>query len=178
LTISEKDLYKFVFYPDKLSSELFEYITKNIEKFQEQIQLLTDLKHSANEDLHDKEIVSKIYDKIAEFENSKNIELNLVNVSNDADVDYLTPDVDTWSTESNTQVKTFADKLSRYIAKVISSTYQTSILVFNKDFIELKDLEITIYPTKESFVIENSSEPLVLEPKRSIESLSLNLTKD
>ena len=174
MTISEKELYNFVFYPDKLSSHIFEYINNNKEKFQEQILLLNDLKQAANENLHDKDIVSEIYNRIAELEELKNIELSLVSVDNSGNIKNL-PELDSWDLEKNVQVKSFSDKHSRFLAKVVSSDTQTSILIINNDFSEIRDVEITIYPTEEIFLISNSSEPLILKPKREIKKLLLNL---
>ncbi len=173
MKITEKDLYNYVFYPESLSSQSYKYISNNLEKFQEEIKLLTELKLSLENPIDSDRIVSKIKEKIEQFEVSNNIKLN---ISLADDSNYLTPDdINLSDAELNFSTNIFTDKSSKFLAKITTKNNETSILISCKDQIELLDFAITIEPSNETFKIDNSSEPLILKPARTITGIIIHL---
>jgi len=175
LNITEKDLYTYVFNSSGLSSTKLKYISNNKKLFQKELQLLTELKEVIENQKVEDKVLSKIKSKIAEFNQQDNIELKLVNISHELDNKYLIPDIENWASTGEIQVKTFATENNSFIVKAISTKKETCILVFNKELKEYKEFKITILPSKEIFEISNSSSPIVLTPKREINSIIINL---
>ena len=49
--ITEKELFTYIFYPDELSEDIFNYISKNISKFSREIEMLAQLKKILDEEV-------------------------------------------------------------------------------------------------------------------------------
>lgn len=171
MSINEKELFLFVFYPDKLSRENFEYINNNKKVFNEELGLLNSLKIMENESVSDI-ILQKIYHKIKEKQNRNLIELNKDLNSND-DLSRLVLAADSPTLDRVSQTETFRDKDSHYLIKVISNNDSNKLFIFNDENAELRDFTITIKPSGNTYKIDSSTEPLLIQPKEIIEKISL-----
>lgn len=173
MSISDKELFNFIFYPDKLSEEQYSFIKNNLDEFKNEISLL-ELTKSSMDDNISEDILNRIHKKIKDFEDKSFVILEKVNNKTKLDEELLILAADSPKEEKSTKIETYADKNSKYLVKVISTSTENKLHIFNKDNEEIRDFQITILPTKRNFQIESSNIPLVIKPKLEITSLSFN----
>jgi len=173
MSISDKELFNYIFYPDKLSEEQKSFIKNNLNEFKGEINLLELTKSAMDENISE-EILNRIHKKIKNFENTSLVILEKINKKADLDKDLLILAADSPEEEETNKIETYADKNSKYLVKVISNSSENKLHIFNKDNEEIKDFQITVLPSGEIFNIESSNFPLVIKPSQEITSLSFN----
>ena len=174
MKITEKDLYKFVFYSDELSSDKLDFIKSNMSKFKASINLLLNIKENINNDIPFNTL-KNVYDKIDEHENDQQIILEPV--SNEVDSEYLVLAADSPSTEPLISSKTFQDSKSKFLAKVIFNNECNKIYIFPRNKKPYNNLELTLSPSQDSYLINLKDTPLIIEPKQNIDKITLDLSK-
>ena len=170
MSITEKELFNFIFYPDKLSDKKYEFIKTNLDNYKEEIDLLKSTKAGMNESVPEN-ILERIKKKIMEYENSRVVELKKIEDSSDIENEFLTLAADSPDDDSSIKIETYADKLSKILVKVVSSATENKLHIFNKGNEEIRDFGITILPSGTTFQIESSNIPLIIKPKQEIISL-------
>jgi hypothetical protein len=174
MNISEKELFYFIFYPDKLSEEVTEFIKMNIDIYKDEIDLLKLTKATMNEKVPE-DILKKIHQKIKDYEDTSFVVLKKVDNNTEIDNELLALAADSPKIENSNTVATYADKNSKYLVKIISNTTENRLHIFNKDNEEIKNFQITILPSGTTFDIESSNTHLVVKPMQEIASISFNL---
>ena len=173
MNISDKELFNYIFYPDKLSEEQYLFIKTNLNEFKNEISLLELTKSAMDENISE-DILNRIHKKIKDFEDTSFVILEKVDNKTKLDEELLILAADSPKEEKSTKIETYADKNSRYLVKIISSSSENKLHIFNKDNEEIKDFQITVLPSGETFKIESSNFLLVIKPQQEISSISFN----
>ncbi len=170
--VTERDLFNYIYYPDTLSEEIFNFIKQNQVKFKKELDLLSATKKSQNENVPE-EILEKIHLKINAIENRKIVKLFKEKSAVEKGEDYLVLAAESPTLERIIQTETFKDEDSHYLIKVISDKEFNKIFIFSQDNSELKDFTITLEPSGDSYNVETSSKPFIVRPRQNIERISL-----
>jgi hypothetical protein len=172
INLTEKDLFTFVFYSDNLSEEKRNLINNNIEKFRSELELLNGLKAALKEPVK-KSILDRIHEKIDNFEN-QNLHV-LEKIKTISDSDYLILAADSPEKITSPITETFVDPNNKFICKIISDNRTKKIYLFssldNKD----QEFDITIFPSKENFIVNKKDMPILLSPRQIINQIKLRL---
>lgn len=169
MDISEKDLYKYIMYPEQLEHEKFEYIKSNKEDFKSQLDLLEQLKESIQTDVPPNivnNIINKINDpaektfelfKVDKFKN--NSEYSLVSESH---VDYNTPNT-YYLEDSESQVQL---KIDIFNSKSVVS-------LFCSFDVEDSELLLKFLPSNYEMVINYDEQPITINKILEFNSIQL-----
>jgi hypothetical protein len=165
--ITEKDLFDYIFFPDLLSKEKYQYLG-NSNKFSEEIEFFTELKKSLRRELteHEKILISKrfpfysnyvvndtsriihLYPEDLPKKKVKGLELSAASVNN---------------SKSEIITRTFYDDNKTYIIKVINHHSYSKIFVFSTLDAIIKNFEITVFPQGIKYHFDDNTKPLLLD---------------
>ncbi|NWF88651.1 MAG: hypothetical protein HXY50_04220 [Ignavibacteriaceae bacterium] len=171
MIIDEKDIFMFVFFPEKLDDEKRKMIESN-SSFDEAVDFYNKLKLNSQ-----KELPSSVKKKLAEKIPAYNL----------PDVILLYPLVEPRSKTQNssrlaastkelnpkTTTKTFVDKEKEYLIKVMNYENETKIFVFSTSDEIVKDFELIIEPKSLTFHLADNSEPLTINHTIDAEKIQL-----
>jgi len=174
MLITEKDIFFYVFYPDKLDKDKKSFIEENQKDFDEQIYICKNIQSSINKDV-DPEIISEIEKKIKEKQNLMNIELFKVENKKQMYSEYLTLAADSQIEEEKLKVDTFIDANSEYIIKVINTAKENNIFIFEKNNDLIEDFDLKILPSGIEYEHINNQKPLIISPKVNIDKILITI---
>ena len=172
LRITEKDLFTYVFYSDNLSEDKRNLIISNLDKFTAELDLLKNIKAGLNEPVP-KSILERIHKKIDYIEN-KNIYL-LEKIETITDSEYLILAADSPEKNASPKTETFVDSNNKFMCKIISTNEANKIYIFSNLDDEDLEFDITIFPSKENYIVNNKDMPIVLSPKQIINQMKLRI---
>ena len=169
--ILEKDIYKFIFYPHELSSDKFKYISNNLEKYADQIELLSKLKNNLKSPISDKQLeeIEKLI-----IENEQN-EVILHKVDYDLSKGVVKLAAESPSLESEVTANTFLDVNNEFLLKINTTEKRSKIYFFSKNNTKFSKINLTINPSNKKFSFSNEDLPLETEPLRNIETVSVSV---
>jgi len=170
MNISEKDLYKYIFYPNKLSKEKFDYISLNKATFKSEIDYLKNIKNSYPS-LISNEITNKILDKIEIFE--KGNEIILYKIEPDSDNDYLILAADSPREKAEIITSTFKDNNGLFLIKINTTSDRSKIYLFFQDMEKRHEYNLTLNPSGENFEFNSAQLPLIVKPLANIKNINL-----
>ncbi len=170
--LSEKDLFTFVFYPNNLLEEKRILINSNLNKFKVELEFLNDLKNSLNQ-IVPKSILDRIHEKIDIFESKNGYLLEKINKIKDSE--YLVLAADSPNNIPTLKTDTFVDSQNKFMCKVISSNEANKIYLFSSADEEFLEFNITLLPSKESFIVNKKDMPVILSPKQIIDQIKLRI---
>lgn len=170
ISITEKDLYRYVFYPNILSIEKSNYIAQNIDQFKDELSLFNNFKESVEVDVSD-EILNKIHNKINRYSEQKEIILNII--SPNPDQEYSPSAADNSMDKSKELIKTFLDKTNNFLGKIITTTDHLKVYVFSKISAKQLIFEITLFPSNSVHTISSEDLPLIITPIQEIKQIKL-----
>lgn len=169
MNISEKDLYIFVFYQDKLSAEKAEYIKDNRSKFEAEINMLEEIRKNTQSNV-EQSIIDRIHDKIENGNRQNKITLERLIIDNGDD--HLILAADSPETDSN-KTETYIDKENLFLSKILSNDKMNRIYIFRNSNDEIYDFTVTLLPSKDQFTINSAELPLIIAPPQVIEKLEI-----
>lgn len=170
--LTEKDLFTYVFYPDNLSDEKRILINTNLEKFNAELELLNEIKDSLGQHVP-KSILDRIHEKIDKFENKNGYLLEKINSI--VDSEYLILAADSPVNNSSPKTETFLDSHNKFMCKIISTNDVNKIYIFsNLDNVDL-EFDVTLLPSKETFIVNKKNMPIILSPKQIIDQIKLRI---
>jgi hypothetical protein len=172
IRITEKDLFTFVFYSDNLSKEKRNLINSNLDKFINELDLLKDIKVGLKEPLP-KSILERVHKKIENFEN-KNVYL-LEKIETVSNSEYLILAADSPEKITSPKTETYVDSNNKFMCKVISTNETNKIYIFSNLDDEDLEFDITIFPSKENYIVNKTDMPIVLSPKQIINQMKLRI---
>lgn len=168
MDITEKDLYKFVFYNSELSVDKQNFIRDNLDKFSSSIELLSEMKSQLEMEVSPI-IMGRIYDLIADQYPKEEFVLSPVNIENSHDYNILA--ADSTPIECNNLTQTFSDRGNNYLVKVVSEESQDKLFLFPKDRKINSVLSLTIYPSNEEYLLDKNSSSYLLLKKQKIDKI-------
>jgi len=173
MSISEKDLFTFVFYPDKLQKSKYDFIIANLDMFSSELDLLIDLKTELNTPL-DSTIVKKIkenikteleYNEIILIKEQKRIDFH----SND----FLLAAAST-HTHSN-KTETFIDAKNQFLAKIVFNTYENQLFLFSNNQQDNQEILLKMLPSNRRIICKMKEFPLSIPQDETIDKIILNV---
>lgn len=170
-SITEKDLYLYIFYPDQLDEEKSKFIDQNINLFSSEIELLNEIKKNINSRV-DPTIIDKINEKISAPLPTV-IELKKDNAIIQSNPFVLAADSPKSKFIQNTD--TFKDSNNLYLAKVINSAIDNKIYIFQNSDDEPLEIKITILPSDDTFHTNLGDQPIIISPPQIIEKIILQI---
>lgn len=174
-SVTDYDLFLFVFHPDQLSDTLKEYIAGN-SGFNETIEHFRELAMRANEYLNESDI-ELLMSKIGVYRPAGNIIYLYPNRSQaetkkHPKVVYRAASVEV---DEKLTTKTFFDENKLYMVKANINHRTTKIYIFSGTGETLRDITIRIQPGNTLHHLDDNSQPLVLEGRVEVEHLSLEM---
>ena len=171
MNITEKDIYKFVFYKSELSQEKQNFISINLDKFAASIELLNEIKLNTENEVSSVTI-KKITDLIEQDQPNKEIILTPIDFKNCSD--YLTLAADSKSYDGNNTTQTFTDNGNNYIAKIVKGDNETKLFLFANTSIENSEISFVIHPSNEKYSLENNKSNCIVLKKQNIEKIIIH----
>ncbi len=177
-SITEKDLFDFVFFPELLSLEKLSFL-QNSNVFYEEIEFFTELKNSIQKELtwEEKQLIAR---KIPAYQPLNIIRLYPVESSKKRKSNGV---VLAAASENDAKPRvtsrTFYDDNKTYIIKVINYEDSCKIFVFSTQYEVIKNFDLIIAPQNIKYHIDDNSVPLELGYNVNPESITLefNLIK-
>ena len=174
-SVSEYDLYLFVFHPEQLGDEKREYIAGN-SKFEESISHFRELAMSASEDISDSD-KNLILSKIGVYMPNDRI-FFLYPLKSGSDIkkqpklQYRAASVEV---EESVTSKTFMDSTKNYLIKANITRHDTKIYIFSQSGEPLHNLTLRIHPGGSVHQMPDNLQPLVIQGKVEVEHISLEI---
>jgi len=175
LEITEQDIFKFVFFKERLSDERLIYLEDN-SYYKNQIKYYQTIKNGldlATSDSLKMKIASKISayktEKIfflypRKYEKEKSNNEALIYAAKTADV------------PSKISTATFTDEDGKFLVRKVSTQSSTKLYIFSTVDELIQNFTIKILPDKEKITITNNNEPIELPGNIKIESIEIELT--
>ena len=171
MNITEKDIFKFVFYKSELSQEKQNFISQNLEKFSSSIKLLNEINSTSEIDVSPM-TMKRITDLIERTQENKEIVLTPINFKNCSD--YLILAADSKSNEGNEKTQTFTDLENNYIAKIVTEDAETKLFLFANSNMANANISLTVYPSKQKYSLESNKSNCIVLAKQRIEKIVIN----
>lgn len=168
MNITEKDLYKYVFYNSELPENKRDFISNNLDKFSDALDLLKEIESNLESD-----VSSVIMDRILGLIEAQNprVEFVLKPLKVQNFQDHFMLAADSASVEFNNLTQTFVDSGNNFLIKVVSVENENKLYVFPREKSVNVDLSLTIYPSNEKHLVDKSSSSYILVNKQKIEKI-------
>lgn len=162
MDISERDIFDFVFYPEKLSIEKVEHL-KNSKIFDEEVSFYRLLRNSMEEELSEN-VKLKLAEKIPLYVPMKIFILYPVKET----VRKRRNDVPIFAAASPNEkpavaAKTFIDENNHYLIRLLNFKDSSKIYVFSTIEEHLKNYKVIIHPSEQIFEQADNSSPIEID---------------
>ena len=172
MQITEQDLFIYVFYPQELESDKFEYISKNNDLFNSEIQFLNDIMRNKSMEI-EPGLFDRLINKINSINKSTIIHLSKTKNLEDIHQEQIVLAAASQKLKKTFQSDTFVDDGSKFMVKMLSNEKFNKIFVLERNNNELRNVKLTVFPSGESYSLKTNREPLIIEPRQSIDDISL-----
>jgi hypothetical protein len=172
MDISERDIFNFVFYPEKLSVEKVEHL-KTSKLFDEEIDFYRLLRNSMEEELSE-DVKLKLAEKIPLYVPMKIFVLFPVKET----VKKRKNDVPIFAAASPNEkpavaAKTFMDENNHYLIRLLNFKDSSKIYVFSTTDEILKNYKVVVKPSGQTFGQIDNSSPIEISTPIEAESIEL-----
>ncbi len=167
IDITEEDIYRFVFSPELLSKDKYDYLTINRERFKDEIALCLELKNSSNTE-EVKALASSILQKI----NSPTIITLLPQIIKPIEEVGIKLAAASVLKERKSNSMSFADSDSKYLIRIVKTESQTLLYLFSSEKSK-KHFKLTFYPSESEYQIKDLSRPIEILEEQVIEKISV-----
>ena len=172
MNISERDIFDFVFYPEKLSIEKVEHL-KNSKVFDEEISFYRSLKKSLQEELTE-DVKQKLAEKIPLYVPIRKYTLYPVKETvkkRKNDIPILA--ADSPKEKPAVTAKTFIDEHNHYLIRLLNFKESSKIYVFSTTDETLKNYKVVVKPSGKVFEQVDNSSPIELDSPIEAENIEL-----
>lgn len=166
INITEEDIFNFIFSPDKISVEKFNYLTVNQERFQHEISLCRELLNSDNTDF------KSLTDKILAQINTPNLIELYQQKPRSIEENGIKLAAASVLTESPRNTFSFVDSESKYLIRIVKTDLQNLLYLFTDN--KKKDkYKVKLYPSEAEYNISNTSQPIEILEEKIIDKISI-----
>ena len=162
-SLTEQDIFNYIFYPDNLDSEKKNYIDNHAEDYAAQIEFCMALNRA--EVLKD-ENFEPIQHKV------NIIELYPVKLNINSNNNQLTLAAASSELSKRIETKTFTDDNSQFLVRLVAADGEKKLYVFSKNK-EFKEAKLTLFPSQRSFRINSFELPIKIDNLEEIEKISI-----
>jgi hypothetical protein len=171
MMINEQDIFTYVFFPEKLSSDKCQIITSD-KTFEEAIEFYTHLKQNSRKELN-RSLQKKIAEKIPAYKLADVIVLYPLVASKTQNQNGNHMAAATKELTPKMTTKTFVDNEKDYLIKVLNYGNETKVFVFSTKDEVVRNFDIVIEPKNLTYHFEDNSEPLVINHSVDAEKIQL-----
>lgn len=172
MKITEKELFDFVFNPELLSESKKNFLTQS-GPFKDELKFLGELKLSFTNKNRD-ELFDKFLQKLASEISYKVNELYPKEIKVNKNIVYRLSAA-SLDLNKKTETITFIDKDSRFLVKLLRREGKSSLYVFDVNHNLNRKVRITIYPTMETYLMENLHFPLEFNDLSEVDMIHLEV---
>lgn len=160
MKITEKDIFNFVRFPDKLNDEKKRYIRANIVLFEDSIKLCAET--AAGPSKSESPVKREIQlEKLASKSLKNSPEYYLA--------------ADSINMSKSTRTETFMNAANDIVAKAIFYNDKTKIFILSETGSPINNFKLTIKPSEKSYLVGSINEPLELPAGVEIESMRIEI---
>ncbi len=160
MIITERDIFNFVNYPEKLDREKADYIRSRRALFKEQIGYCEEEKREIDERVQNGMKVFHLM-RVPYIEKKKE------------PVYYLA--ADSINLDKTIRTETYVSEGERYYIKAVFYSDKTKIFVFGGNETRIKNFKLMIKPSEKTYIMESNDAPLELPAEVHIDSIRLEL---
>ena len=175
MIISEKEIFTYVFFSEKLPKHKIDYIKTHANLFEDEISFLSNILSEAQSKINP-QILDTIKDKIKNYSIKKIFRLQKKNNNQKYVNGSLILAADSVRNENILSTETLIDKDSNFIAKVIKNSEGNKVYVFPKENLEFNFIELYILPSGESHKIYENNEQIVIYSNQNVDEIIIKLS--
>lgn len=167
ISITEKDIYRFVFSPELLSKDKHDYLTVNRERFKDEIALCLEMKNDTNSDE-----IRILTDSILQKINSTSIITLFPQITKSVEEIGIKLAAASVLKEKKSNSMSFADPDSKYLIRIVKTESQTLLYLFSSEKSK-NHFKLTFYPSESEYQITDLSRPIEILEEQVIEKISV-----
>ncbi len=173
MEIKEEEIFKYVLFPDTITSDKKEFIQLNENMFSEQIKFckaFLEISNSTIENDLSKKAVDKILSKIKIFE--------LLPVETKSIFKENTPLLAAATVEfanKKSESITYIDDESKYLIRLIRNDNKNTLFFFSKKDNDYRKFKITLLPSNESYHLSSPSEMIEIENAQTVQKILIEV---
>ena len=152
-TITEQDIFNYVFYPETLSPDMRHFIDKHQSDFKSQIELCKALNETASSD-------SNIIYLLRVEPSTLNLNTHFTLAAASSEL------------SKKIETMTFMDSNSQFLVRLVASGGEKTLYVFPKDQ-DFKEAKLTLLPSQKSFSISPVESTIKIDDSENIEKISI-----
>ena len=163
LSISEQDIFNYVFHPEILPPNTKNYLDSHTKDFIEQIEFCREFNKR-----------ERMYKENSESKNQevKVVELYPINLKITDKNKYFTLAAASSELSKRIETKTFTDDKSQFLVRLVAADGEKKLYVFSKNK-EFKEATLTLFPSQKSFKINSFELPIKIDNLEEIEKISI-----
>jgi len=168
INITQEDIFKFVFNPETLPKEIFDYLTQNQEHFASEISFCKEMASAPSE------LSARITEEIfAKINKSKVIELlpNKGIVEQNNGIKLAAASLQQASSKIQSS---FSDPDMNYLIRFVNIHSQNLLFFFSKDKKE-KQYKIKFYPSENEYEITDITKPIEILEESTIQKVTVEI---
>ena len=167
IKITEEDIYRFVFSPESLSKDKFDYLTANRERFKNEIAFCSELKNvSTSEEV--RSITDAIYQKI----NSSTIIKLFPQITKPIEENGVKLAAASILKEKKPNSISFIDSKSKYLVRIVKTDSQYLLYLFTEED-AITSFRIRFNPSESVYQINDISQPIEIIEEMHIEDITI-----
>ena len=167
IKILEEDIFKFVFNRESLAKEKLDYLNKNQNVFEEEIELCKEL--NSTENGSDESITAKVISRLQHQ--------NVVELYPREDVHFVKQGIRLVAASAllkQSKLPTsFSDANHNYLIRLVSTNNQLLLYFFSKDEGK-KQYRIKFMPSEKEYFINDSSKPIEILEEKDIQMILID----
>ncbi len=163
ISITEEDLFKFVYYRDELPQDKQKYLEENEKLFSEEIEFIKSFSEKNDKQLQSKKL-DKAFNIFTLFPEKNNRRDTSKKLKLAAASETLKKNIETIS---------FSDPESNYIIRQVKQKDKNELFIFPKEEDKTKKISFTLYPANLKYYSQKASGSFELPIDISIEQISI-----
>lgn len=165
IDITEEDIYRFVFSPELLSKDKYDYLTINRERFKDEIALCLEMKNDTNSDE-----IKILTDSILRKINPTRIITLFPQITRPTEGIGVKLAAASVLKEKKSNSMSFADSDSKYLIRIVKTESQILLYLFTSENSK-KHFKLTFYPSESEYQIKDLSRPIEILEEDVIEKI-------
>lgn len=167
IEITEEDIYRFVFSPETLSKDKFDYLTANRERFKNEIAFCSELKNvSASKEV--RSITDAIYQKI----NSSTITKLFPQITKPIEENGVKLAAASILKEKKPNSMSFIDSESKFLVRIVKTDSQYLLYLFTAND-TITSFKIRFNPSESVYQIDDISQPIEIIEEMHIDEITI-----
>ena len=173
MTITEKDIFNYVFSRETLNRQKIAEIEKN-DNAKEQVEFYIELREQLSSELSP-DLMKKLAEKIPAYKNEDAITLRPINIPETREKIPLLKYAAASGEDKITGVTTFLNEDKNYLIRLHKMTENYKIFVFSTIRQKLNNLELTFYPSGDKVTLKDNRESYFISISQMPDRIDMRL---